>query len=403
MRANLPDFLRQSMDDVYFRRFREDWGGRNLLRGLQPGSSAICLNSNDYLNLARHPEIVGAHRTALDEQGQGTFMSGVFSRPGHVYELLEVELASFLGHEAVMLCQSGWAANTGLIQCLAGPDRPVYFDMMSHASLFEGARSGGARSFAFRHNDVEHMCDLIRAGGPGVVVAESVYSTDGSLGPLAELTRAAAELGCVVVIDESHSLGTHGDSGEGLVASLQVHSWVHVVTASLSKAFVGRGGIVACHKDLVEYLRYTSRPAIFSSACLEHEIAGLAATLSVIRSVPERRRLLRGHAHALRSGLDALGYAVSSGTEQIIALEPGRESLTMVLRDALESRGIFGAVFCPPATAKNRALVRFSVHSALQNGDIEAILAVCADIREVVQVENWRSTRRHRRSKAFEE
>lgn len=393
MRSELPDFLVKRMEMCYFRRVRDDWGGRHLLRGLQPGPGSILLNSNDYLSLSRHPEIVGAHQAA---QGQGTFMSAVFLRRDNACELLEAELAGFLGHAASMLCQSGWAANTGLLQSVAGPGDPVYFDMMSHASLLEGARSAGARQILFRHNDVEDMCDQIREGGPGIVVAESVYSTDGALCPLADLTRAAAEMGCMVVIDESHSLGTHGEHGEGLVASLRLHPWVHVVTASLSKAFVGRGGLLACPKDLCEYLRFTSLPAIFSSALLDHEISCLATALKVIRSEPQRRRRLWINSRRLRSGLDALGYAVSSGTEQIIALEPGRESMTMDLRDALEARGIFGAVFCPPATPMNRAIVRLSVHSGLQDSDMEAVLAACAEIRELVRLEDWRSSRRRR-------
>lgn len=390
----LPAFLNLHMDDMYFRGMQEDWGEAHPLRGREPVPGSILLNSNDYLGLARNPAILRAQSEALLVGGQGALMSSAFLGAGSPHDALERRLAAFLGHESVLLTQSGWAVNVGFVQSIAGPNIPVYFDMMVHASFHEGIRSAGAPSIPFLHNDVEHLCDQIHENGPGIVLAESVYSTDGSLSPLPDLTRAAAELGCVVVIDESHSLGTQGSHGEGLVALLQLHPWVHAVTSSLSKAFVGRGGLIACSTKLREFVRFTSLPAIFSSALLQHEIAGLAAALDVIRAADERRRLLRENTNTLRKGLDELGYFVSSGSEQIIALEPGRPDFTLALRDALEARGVFGAVFCPPATAKNRSIVRLSVHSDLSANDLDRVLAVCAEIREEVRLDEWRSTRK---------
>ncbi len=385
------------MDDRYFSGKQKDWGEAHPLRGREPGPGSILLNSNDYLGLARNPTILHKQSDALLVAGQGALMSSAFLGPGSPHDALERSLAAFLGHEGVLLTQSGWTANIGLVQSTAGPNIPVYFDMMVHASFHEGIRSAGARGIPFQHNDVEHLYDQIRENGPGIVLAESVYSTDGSLSPLPDLTRTAAELGCVVIIDESHSLGTHGSQGEGLVASLQLHPWVHAVTSSLSKAFVGRGGLIACSAKLREFVRFTSLPAIFSSALLRHEIAGLEAALDVIRADDERRRRLRDNANALRRRLDELGYFVASGSEQLIALEPGRPDFTLALRDALEARGVFGAVFCPPATAKNRSIVRLSVHSELSANDLDRVFAVCTEIREEIRLNEWRSTRKRRK------
>lgn len=396
MNAELPEFVSRRMEVIYLRRVREDWGGRHLFRGRQPGPRAIRLDSNDYLDLSAAPELAAAQAAALHTHHRGALMSSVFQQGGP-QERLEAEMAAFLGHPAVMLCQSGFAANTGLIQSVAGPGVPVYLDMMAHASFREGVLSAGADAVAFRHNDVEHLCDRIRQRGPGLVVAESVYSTHGTLCPLAALTRAAADLGCFVVIDESHAFGTHGAHGEGLVASLRLQPWVHAVTASLSKAFAGRGGIVACDAVLAEYLRFTSVPAIFSSALLHQDLGPLKAALALIRGADERRQRLHGYSRRLRAGLHDLGYFVSTGTEQIIALEPGREPLALILREALAAREVFGAIFCPPATGRNRAILRLSVHCALSEEDIHDILAACAEIREEVNLSEWRSTRKWRR------
>ena len=396
MNADLPDFVRRRMEVVYLRRVREDWGGQHLFRGRRPGLGAIRLDTNDYLDLTTAPEMAAAHAKALSTRDRGALMSAVFQQGGP-QERLEADLSAFLGHPAVMLCQSGFAANTGLIQSVASPGVPVYLDMMAHASFREGILSAGADAVAFRHNDVEDLCDQIRRRGPGLVVADSVYSTHGALCPLATLTRAAAETGCFIVIDESHALGTHGSHGEGLVASLQLQPWVHAVTASLSKAFAGRGGIVACDPVLAEFLRFTSVPAIFSSALPQQDLAPLDAALALIRAAGAQRQRLHSNATRLRSGLHDLGYFVSSGTEQIIALEPGREPLALTLYNALAAHDVFGAIFCPPATARNRAILRLSVHCALREEDLHRILTACAQIRDEVKLSEWRSTRRWRR------
>ncbi len=394
--SELPEFVRRRMEVVYLRRVREDWGGRHLFRGRHPGPRAIRLDTNDYLDLTAAPELAAAHAAALSTRDRGALMSAVFQQGGP-QERLEADLASFLGHPAVMLCQSGFAANTGLLQSVASPGVPVYLDMMAHASFREGILSARADAVAFRHNDVEHLCDRIRQRGPGIVVAESVYSTHGTLCPLAALTRAAAERGCFVVIDESHALGTHGSHGEGLVSSLQLQPWVHAVTASLSKAFAGRGGIVACDPVLAEYLRFTSVPAIFSSALPHQDLVPLEAALALIRGADAERLRLHRNAWRIRSGLHELGYFVSSGTEQIIALEPGREPLALILREALAAHGVFGAIFCPPATARHRAILRLSIHCALSEEDLHRTLDACAAIRDEVKLGEWRSTRKRGR------
>jgi CAI-1 autoinducer synthase len=223
---------------------------------------------------------------------------------------------------------------------------------------------------------------------------DSVYSTNGSVCPLEGVVAVGTRHGCVLVVDESHALGTHGRLGEGMVAALGLSGQVHFRTASLAKAFAGRAGIIACSARFSEYFKFESNPAIFSSTLLPHEVAALGVTLAVVRGEGWRRHKLRANAAYLRRRLDELGYNLNGSQSQIIALESGGERQTIVLRDALEARGIFGSVFCAPATAKNRALIRLSVNSALTEADLERIVGVCRDIREEVGMVNWASSRR---------
>lgn len=389
-----PDFLRQQVDRYYRERVEETWDGGHIMVGLTPGPDAVRLVSNDYLCMARHPEIVGAQRAALQSEDDALLMAAVFLHGDNPQARFEQAMADWMKAEASVLSQSGWAVNTGLIQSIAGPEVPCFIDMFAHASLWEGIRSAGARAVPFRHNAPEHLEKQLRREGPGVIIVDSVYSTSGSVAPLADIVAVGEQHGCVLVVDEAHSLGTHGPQGRGLVVDLGLTDRVHFRTASLAKAFAGRAGIVACSARIAEYLKYTANPAIFSSGLLPHEIAGLDATLRVIARADDRRARLHANAARLREGLFELGYNLDLCRSQILGLEAGHERNTIRLRDALESRGVFGSVFCAPATPKHRSLIRFTVNSGLSSAELDRIIAVCAEIRDEVDLANWPSTRR---------
>ncbi len=392
----LPEFLAARVERYYRERVRETWGGRHILHGRTPGPDALHLSSNDYLAVARHPRILGAMAGTLERDGAGLLMSGIFLHGDSPQLEFENNLAHFMHAQAGVVCQSGYVANTGLIQSIANDQVPVYADMLAHMSLWEGVRAAGAQGVMFYHNDPEHLERQILRHGPGVILVDTVYSTNGSLCPLRDIADIAATHGCVLVADESHSLGTHGPNGEGLVVELGLENRVHFRTASLAKAFAARAGFIACAAPFTEYFKFESLPAIFSSTLLPHEVAGLAATLDVIRDESWRRDALRKNSAYVRDGLDRLGYNLNGSCTQIISLESGTEQQTIVLRDALEKRGIFGSVFCAPATPKNRAMVRLSLHSALSQDDLDRLLDACAEIRAETGFEQWPSTRRRR-------
>lgn len=398
--AREPDFLRGHVDIYYRERVEKTWQGGHIMHGCLPGADSVLMVSNDYLNLANHPEIVAAQIETLRATDNTVVMSAVYLHGDSPQQRFEQRMADWLSQESSLLCQSGYAANVGLIQSVAPPGTPVFVDIFAHTSLWEGVQSAGLTARAFRHNSARHLESLIRRHGPGVVAVDSVYSTHGSVAPLEELVAVARDNGCVMLVDESHSLGTHGAHGEGLVASLGLNDDVHFVTASLAKTFAGRAGLIACSQRLTDFIKYNSFPAIFSSALLPQEIAGLDKTLDLIKAASDRRARLHANADYLRDNLKRLGYNVHISQSQIIALEAGAEPDTMVLRDALEARGIFGSVFCAPATAARRSLIRFSVNSALTSDQLDRIIAVCADIREQVGLQKWPSTRRVARDEA---
>ena len=373
---------------------RAEYGDGHITHGRMPGPGDLVLAHNDYLSLANDRRIVEAQGLVLAGDENEVFMSGVYVQFLSRQRAFETEVAGFLGAEDAVLCQSGYVANEGLIQCLADEATPVYIDFYAHASLWQGAHSAGAPSYPIRHNSAEHLRVLALRYGPGVVAVDAIYSTLGSICDLSAIVEVCEETGCLLVVDESHAIGIVGDSGEGLVSALGLADRVPYRTFSLSKALVGRAGMIAGPERVTDFFRYDSRPAIFSSAVLPWEIARFSRTLEIVKKEAWRRERLREIADDLRARLDGLGYNVDSSKSQIIPLEAGSEENTRRLRDALEDAGIFGAVFCAPATPKNRSLLRLCAHIGLSADDLDRVVEVCDRIRDSVRFKDWPSTRR---------
>jgi len=392
----LPAGLRNRIEREFSSRWREQWGGKFVLHGRPARPGAVRLDGNDYLSVTGHPDIVQAQVSALREDTEAVVQSGVFLLDGHPAHAFENAMADWIGKQDGFLCQSGYAANMGLLQIIADEQTPVYLDSLAHMSLWEGARAAKAPAHAFRHNDPAHLERMLLAHGPGAVVVDSVYSTTGALCPLREIVEVAERHGSSIVVDESHSLGTHGPHGAGLCAQLGLTQRVHFITASLAKAFAGRAGFFTAPPSMRFYVLISSFPNIFSSSLLPHEIAGLAATLGVIRAGDDARRRLHATTARLRASLTDAGYPIHQGTEQIIALEAGTEPAAMVLRDTLEDRGVVGSIFCAPATSRNRAMVRLTLNASLTEAEIGHVEAVAREVAPILKPWDWPIARRNR-------
>lgn len=392
----LAKSLLQRIEKDFKPRWNGPWGGKFVLHGSQPGPNAVRLDGNDYLSVTGHPSIVAAQVEAITRSSEFVVQSGVFLLQQHPTRALEMTLADWVGKEDAFVCQSGYSANVGLLQSIADANTPVYLDTQAHASLWEGAHAARAPAHAFRHNDPAHLDKMMTKNGPGVVVVDSVYSTTGSVCPLEDILEVVEKHGSMILVDESHSLGTHGPSGGGLCAELGLTDRVHFISASLAKSVAGRAGFFTAPASMRYFILSSSFPNIFSSCLLPHEIAGLKATIEVLQKADAERSRLKAITARVRHTLNGLGYPIHHGTEQIIALEAGTEPDTMRLRDELESRGVFGAIFCAPATSSKRALVRLTLNAALTEAELLHLEAVAREVAPIVKPWEWPCARRAR-------
>ncbi|NKJ67126.1 quorum-sensing autoinducer synthase [Vibrio chemaguriensis] len=374
----LPPFIEERLDFHIQDLIEPNENKKHLVLGKRPPCNAIVMQSNDYLALSHNKEIQNAHRDAISQYDDNVVMSAIFLQDDESKPAFETQLASFVGMPSCLLSQSGWAANIGLLQTICAPNIPVYIDFFAHMSLWEGARIAGAQIHPFMHNNTNHLRKQISRHGSGIIVVDSVYSTIGTIAPLRDIYEIAQEFDCGLVVDESHSLGTHGPQGAGLLQELELTHMVDFVTVSLAKTFAYRAGAILGAEKLAKTLPFVAYPAIFSSTVLPQEIIRLEKTLDVIKKADDKREILFKRAKSLAVGLKRIGFAIRSES-QIIALECGNERNTERVRDFLEERDVFGAVFCRPATGRNKNIIRFSVNADMTAAEVDHVLSTCQE------------------------
>ncbi|UPQ89970.1 alpha-hydroxyketone-type quorum-sensing autoinducer synthase [Vibrio sinaloensis] len=374
--STLPGFINEKLNGYLNDLIYSNNNKHHLVMGALPGEHDLILQSNDYLDLANNQTIINHHINAIRSRKNSPFMSGIFLQNEQSKPKVEQKLAHYTGFKSCLLSQSGWAANMALLQTICDTSTQVYVDFFAHMSLWQGATVAGSDVHPFMHNNVKHLEKLIKRHGPGVVLIDSIYSTIGTVAPIAEIIAVAKENGCAIVVDESHSLGTHGQKGRGLLHELNLSHLVDFMTASLAKTFAYRAGAIWCNNQADQCIPFVAYPAIFSSAMLPHELDRLDKTLEVIKQSDDKRQRLADISRYIKSELVSSGITVRSDS-QIIALETGDERNTENVRDYLEASGIFGAVFCRPATTRNKNIIRFSINSAMQDSEIEKLISVC--------------------------
>ena len=342
---------------------------RMFLRGPSTAPTDIRLSTSDYLALAHDERITTAMTAALRTRAE--FEPGPLAR----------QLAHYTHSAAAVICQSGWEANAGLLQAIAAPGIPIYVEESTHMSWRQAALAAAVPLHTFGHDDPTRLAARIRALGPGIIAVDAIDNTTGARSPLAALCDVADETGSILVVDESHSLGVDGPHGAGAVVALGLTQRVPFRTASLAKTFAGRAGLVtALDPGFAGYFESVAYPAIFSTALRSHDIAGLSATLEVIRAEDRRRIRLREIARTVRKALAHIGFEVAETDSHIVPLLTGTAARGRAVRTILEAHGVLGAPFCPPATPRGRALIRLSLHAALTAGQVERIITACERI-----------------------
>ena len=326
--------------------------------------SVLLLCSNDYLGLAADPRVREATAEGAMRWGAGAGASRLVCGNMEPHTALESELAEFIGSESALLFGSGYLANTGAIAALAGEGEVVFSDELNHASIIDGCRLARAETFVYRHGDLEHLAWGLKQAGrrAALIVTDGIFSMDGDLAPLAELSLLARRHRCRLMVDEAHAIGTLGPGGRGSVVAAGLEGEVDVLVGTLGKALGSYGAFVCAKGETVEYLLNTARPFVFSTAPPPPAIEAGRAALAVLEAEPKRVERLQSNAVTLREAL-GVGAAADAAAPaaHIVPLVVGSAEAAMALSERLLAQGIFAQGIRPPTVPEGSSRIRFTV------------------------------------------
>ena len=328
------------------------------------------MSSYNYLGLSYHPEVIEAAKAALDQYGLGAASSPVHSGTFEIHNVLEDALVQFLGlpGRGVSLFSSGYGVNTGTISALMKKHHHVVMDRSIHMSILEGAQLARSKLSYFRHNDAEHLREIlksiVRNATRILVCTEGVFSADGDFGALKRVVEVAKEYGAQVLVDEAHSFLVAGPRGGGVGEEQGVLADIDLFIVTFSKALGGVGGALIAPRAITRYVNWYARCRMFSCAIDPAVTAGVLKALEIASGLEgaARRRRLRANVGHLRSRL-AGKVDLGRSESWILTVIYGDEERTIPLLDFLQRAGLDASILQFPAVPVNESRIRLFVTS----------------------------------------
>jgi 8-amino-7-oxononanoate synthase len=353
------------------------------------GRTLVDFCGNDYLGLARHPDLVAALTRAAAVEGVGTGAAHLVSGHRGEHAALEEELADWTGRQRAVLFSTGVMANLGALQALLGAgnlpgrgDALCVQDRLNHASLIDGAQLAGAELRRYPHGDAEAAARQLdaRPDHPALLATDGVFSMDGDVAPLAALATACSTHGALFYVDDAHGLGVMGREGSGSVAAAGLDArQVPVLMGTLGKALGTAGAFVAGDADLIEAIVQFARPYIYTTAMPAALAAATRASLRLVRTDPDgRRERLAANIERFRAGAGQLGLAMMPSQTAIQPLLVGSAEAALVASRALEAAGFLVVAIRPPTVPQGAARLRITLSAAHSAQQIDALLDALA-------------------------
>ncbi|MGW1540652.1 8-amino-7-oxononanoate synthase [Streptomyces sp. NPDC002309] len=360
--------------------------GAGLVRTLRPrpaDSPLLDLASNDYLGLARHPEVVEGAARAARTWGGGATGSRLVTGTTALHTELEHELAAFCGFEAALVFSSGYAANLAAVTALAPHGSLIVSDAGNHASLIDGCRLARGATQVVAHADPEAVRKALHThDGPALAVSDTVFSVDGDQAPLGALAQVCRASGAGLVVDDAHGLGVLGEGGRGAphAAGLAGADDV-VVTVTLSKSLGSQGGAVLGPARVIDHLVNAARTFIFDTGLAPAAAGAALAALRLLREEPQRAARARAVAGEMHSRLTALGLeAVRPDAAVVSVRAPSPESAVRWAADC-RAEGLAVGCFRPPSVPDGISRLRLTARADLSGDQIERAVRVVGDTR----------------------
>ena len=322
--------------------------------------------SNDYLGQGQNPVVTGAMHAAIDAVGSGSGGTRNISGTTHYHVSLEHEIADLHGKAGALLFTSGYVANEGALSTLAKvlPGLIIYSDALNHASMIAGIRNGGGERHVFRHNDLEHLEQLLAvapAGAPKLIAFESVYSMDGDISDIRGTIALAKKYGALTYLDEVHAVGLYGPRGAGVAERDGCMAEIDIIEGTLGKAFGVMGGYIAADVDLIDAVRSYAAGFIFTTSIPPALAAGAAASIRWLKEHDEVRVVHQERAETLKRRFREIGLPVLPSVSHIVPVMVGHAGHCKMISDILlEDYGIYVQPINYPTVPRGTERLRFT-------------------------------------------
>ncbi len=350
------------------------------------GRRTIMLGSNNYLGLTNHPRVVEAGIKALEKYGSGCSGSRFLNGTLDIHLKLEHDLAEFLHKEAVVTFSTGFQSNLGIISALVGRNDYVICDKENHASIYDGIKLSYGKMLRYNHNDMEDLerkLAFVPNSSGILIVTDGVFSMSGDICKLPEIVALAKKYGARVMVDDAHGLGVIGEGGRGTASHFGLEEEVDVYMGTFSKSLASLGGYMAGKKEVVEFVKHTSRPYIFSASITPCSVATANTALDILKSEPERVKRLNDIAEYMRKRLKEEKVDIIESKTPIIPIYTYDDEKTFVACRMLLERGVYVNPVVSPATPVGQSLLRTSYTA---NHTKEIIDEAVQKIKEVLSL-----------------
>lgn len=350
-------------------------GARVLVNGREMGMYA----SYSYLGLIGHERINAAAKAAIDKYGTGTHGVRTLAGTLDVHSQLEETIASFKHAETAVTFSSGYVTNLSVIATLLSRGDYVISDKFNHASIVDGCMMSGAKMLRFKHNDMEQLEQRLQqaeSGATKLVIADAVFSMDGDIINLPKVVELCQKYHAWLMIDEAHSVGVLGETGTGIEEHFNMPGVIDIKMGTLSKTIPSVGGYVAGEKDLIQYIRHTSRAYIFSAALPPAQAAAANEAFKVILDEPERVEKLRANASQFIGGLQKRGFNTLDTETAIVPVLCGSDEVAYVMTRDAQRKDAFVLPVVSPAVPKGLARLRATVTAAHESDEIELVMDI---------------------------
>jgi len=364
------DTLDEIREAGLFKAERVITGPQSAQITLEGGRTVLNFCANNYLGLADHPDIIAAAKDALDTHGFGMASVRFICGTQDLHKQLEKTIAEFFGKQDTILYAACFDANGGLFEPLLGEEDAIISDALNHASIIDGVRLCKARRYRYANcdmADLEAQLKQARADGARTILitTDGVFSMDGFIAPLDEITALAAKYDALVHIDECHATGFLGATGRGSAEVKGVLEKIDIITGTLGKAMGGAlGGFTTARAEVIELLRQRSRPYLFSNSLPPHVVAAGIKAFEMLDAAGDLRTQLAENTRYFREKMTAAGFDVRPGVHPISPVMLYDAKLAQRFAERLLEEGIYAIGFFFPVVPKGQARIRTQISAA---------------------------------------